>query len=158
MKQAPQGFTIGRLAVLSRVNLETIRYYERIALMPAPARTQGGHRLYDEGHERRLSFIKRARELGFGINSIRALLDLAEPGQRLCKDVVPIAAAHLAEVRAKIADLVLLERTLAETVSRCARDATAKSCPMLKLRRASSYRWLVPAAKAQGVIRSVADH
>ena len=71
--------TIGRLADGAGVNLETIRYYERIGLMPKPGRTEGGHRNYASAHVRRLTFIRRARELGFAIEDIRALLDLAEP-------------------------------------------------------------------------------
>ena len=131
--RASRGLTIGRLAALSRVNLETVRYYERIGLMPAPDRTEGGHRLYDEGHERRLSFIRRGRELGFGIESIRALLGLAEPGHRSCEEVQPIAAAHLHEVRAKLADLARLEAILAETLSRCKGQMSAPSCPVLEM-------------------------
>ena len=132
-----RGLTIGKLAGLSGVNLETIRYYERIGLMPAPDRTEGGHRLYDEAHKRRLTFIRRGRDLGFGIEAIRALLDLAEPGHRSCDDVQIIAAAHLAEVRAKLADLVRLEAILAQTVSRCANPTSAPSCPVLEMLEAS---------------------
>lgn len=133
----PRGLTIGRLATLSGVNLETIRYYERIGLMPEPDRTEGGHRLYEADHRRRLTFIRRARELGFSIDEIRALLDLARPQRRSCEEVRAITAAHLDDVRAKIADLVRLEAVLAETVSRCADDGAAPSCPVLEVLEAS---------------------
>jgi MerR family transcriptional regulator, mercuric resistance operon regulatory protein len=133
MMRASRGLTIGRLAALSGVNLETIRYYERIGLMPAPDRTEGGHRLYAAAHKRRLSFIRRGRELGFGIGAIRTLLDLAEPGHRSCDDVQPIAASHLQEVRAKIADLARLEAILAQTVSRCEGHMSSPSCPVLEM-------------------------
>jgi MerR family mercuric resistance operon transcriptional regulator len=93
--------TIGRLADGAGVNLETIRYYERIGLMPKPGRTEGGHRNYASAHVRRLTFIRRARELGFAIEDIRALLDLAEPGRVSCGEVQKIAALHLHNVRAK---------------------------------------------------------
>ena len=132
-----RGLTIGKLAGLSGVNLETVRYYERIGLMPAPDRTEGGHRLYGEAHSRRLTFIRRGRELGFGIEAIRALLDLAEPGHRSCDEVQAIAADHLAEVRAKLADLARLEAILANTVSRCASHASAPSCPVLEMLEAA---------------------
>jgi MerR family mercuric resistance operon transcriptional regulator len=132
-----RGLTIGKLAVLSGVNLETIRYYERIGLMPAPDRTEGGHRVYVEAHRRRLTFIRRGRDLGFGIEAIRGLLDLAEPGHRSCDDVQTIAAAHLADVRAKLADLVRLEGILAQTVSRCADPASAPACPVLEMLEAA---------------------
>lgn len=125
--------TIGRLAALSGVNLETVRYYERIGLMPAPGRTQGGHRVYDDAHRRRLTFIRRGRELGFGIGEIRALLGLAEPQRRSCEEVQIIASAHLEDVRAKIADLARLEAILAETVEACGRRTAVTSCPVLNL-------------------------
>jgi MerR family mercuric resistance operon transcriptional regulator len=132
-----RGLTIGKLARLSGVNLETVRYYERIGIMPAPDRTEGGHRLYSEAHSRRLTFIRRGRELGFGIDAIRALLDLAEPGHRSCDEVRTIAAAHLEEVRAKLADLTRLESILAGTVGRCVSHASAPSCPVLEMLEAA---------------------
>lgn len=135
--RASRGLSIGRLAASSGVNLETIRYYERIGLMPAPDRTEGGHRLYDNAHKRRLSFIRRGRELGFGIGAIRTLLDLAEPGRRSCEDVLPIAASHLREVQAKIADLARLEAVLAQTVNACERHLPAPCCPVLEMLEAA---------------------
>ena len=131
------GLTIGRLAALSGVNLETVRYYERIGLMPAPGRSAGGHRVYDEPHSRRLSFIRRGRELGFGIEAIRALLALAEPGRRSCHDVRAVAGARLDEVRAKLADLARLEAILAQTVSACESHESAPACPVLEMLEAS---------------------
>ena len=127
------GLTIGRLAEQSGVNLETVRYYERIGLMPEPGRTEGGHRLYEAAHKRRLAFIRRARELGFGIAGIRALLDLAEPHRSSCDEVQAITSDHLRDVRSKIADLVRLEAILADTVERCRSGASAPSCPVLDL-------------------------
>ena len=123
------GLSIGALAAASRVNLETIRYYERIRLMPAPPRTEGGHRLYEPEHTARLGFIRRARELGLGIEEIRALLDLAEPQRRSCADV-----------RAKLGDLKRLETVLAETVERCDTQPSAPSCPVLDVLEASCAR------------------
>jgi MerR family mercuric resistance operon transcriptional regulator len=124
------GLTIGKLAKAAGVNLETIRYYERIGLMPAPARSEGGHRNYERDHVRRLAFIRRARELGFSIDDIRALIALAEPGDVACAKVRVIAAAHLCEVRAKLADLRRLEAVLADTVARCVGE-TSPTCPVL---------------------------
>lgn len=131
--RSPGGLTIGRLAALSGVNLETIRYYERIGLMPEPGRTEGGHRVYDPLHRRRLTFIRRARELGFGIEEIRALLALSEPQRRSCEEVRVLASAHLEDVRAKITDLARLEAVLATTVQRCQSDTEAPFCPVLDL-------------------------
>ncbi|PPD43676.1 MAG: MerR family transcriptional regulator [Methylocystis sp.] len=124
--------TIGRLAAAAGVNLETVRYYERIGLMPPPARTASGHRAYEAVHIRRLAFIRRARELGFSIEQIRTLLALADPTRATCAEVREIAQAHLDEVRAKLADLTRLERILGATVARCSGDL-APSCPVLDM-------------------------
>ena len=129
----PTRLTIGRLAAATGVNLETIRYYERIGLMAPPDRTEGGHRAYADADRRRLAFVRRGRELGFSLGEVRALLALAAPGQRSCTDVEAIAAAHLAEVRAKIADLARLEAILSDTLSRCARSTSAPTCPVLEM-------------------------
>jgi len=129
----PAKLTIGRLAAATGVNLETIRYYERIGLMAPPDRTEGGHRTYAEADRRRLAFVRRGRELGFSLDEVRALLALAAPGRRSCAHVEAIAAAHLAEVRAKIADLARLEAILGDTVSRCARSGVAPACPVLEM-------------------------
>src|SRR5262249_27044043 len=87
---------IGELAGRTGVNIETIRYYERSALLAAPPRTSGGRRVYGPDHLRALVFIRRARELGFAIDHIRALLALAEPGRASCAEVERIASTHLA--------------------------------------------------------------
>lgn len=125
--------TIGELGRASGVHLETIRYYERIGLMPAPARTDGGHRVYDDTHRRRLTFIRRARELGFSLDQIRELLDLSANAGEPCGAVLGIAGAHLAEVRRKIADLTRLEAILAEAVARCAETPIGPECPVLSM-------------------------
>lgn len=127
-----QPLTIGRLAAAAGVNFETVRYYERIGLMPPPARTANGHRAYEQGHVRRLAFIRRARELGFSIEDIRALLALAEPSRVSCGGVREIARTHLDEVRAKLADFARLEAILAATIAQCSGDP-APSCPVLDM-------------------------
>jgi MerR family mercuric resistance operon transcriptional regulator len=127
-----QSLTIGRLAEAAGVNLETVRYYERIKLMPSPARTASGHRAYEDADIRRLAFIRRARELGFSIKQIRALLNLSEPSRVSCAEAREIARMHLDEVRAKLADLGRLERILAATIAQCSGDA-APSCPVLDM-------------------------
>ena len=131
--RASHGLSIGRVARSSGVHLETIRYYERIGLIPAPGRTEGGHRAYETQALGRLTFVRRARELGFSIEEIRALLGLAEPGHRGCEEVRVVAEAHLRDVRAKIADLARLEALLAETVGRCGKEGPAPACPVLEL-------------------------
>src|SRR5262245_48639094 len=104
---------IGELSRLSGVNIETIRYYERIKMLPAPRRTASGRRVYAAAELRVLAFIRRARELGFSLNEIRALLGLGAPGTASCSEVKVIATHHLEDIRAK------LEHLLAKTVARC---------------------------------------
>ena len=128
---APETLPIGELSRRTRVHIETIRYYERIKMLPAPPRTASGRRVYGPAETRTLSFIRRSRELGFTLDEIRALLALsAKNGQDACAEVRGLAASHLREVRAKIADLRAMERVLADAVRRC--DAgEAPGCPLI---------------------------
>ena len=121
---------IGTLSKNTGTNVETIRYYERVRLLPAPARSPGGYRLYGTGHLRRLSFIRRARALGFSLEQVRTLLKLADERKRPCAEVRVIAEAHLLDVRTKIGDLQAMERVLKETVARCANGA-GSHCPVI---------------------------
>lgn len=130
MKAKP--LTIGKIAEATGVHLETIRYYERIGLMPKPQRTSGGYRSYDDDHLNRLSFIRRARELGFGIAQVNALLALAEPAQASCAEVKSLTISHLEVVRAKIDDLKKLELILARTVEQCSGRAVPV-CPVVNM-------------------------
>jgi MerR family transcriptional regulator, mercuric resistance operon regulatory protein len=125
-------FSIGELSKHSGVNIETIRYYERIKMLPAPPRTANGRRVYGAAEKRRLSFIWRSRDLGFTLEVIRALLALGGPERALCADVHKIASAHLASVRRKLSDLIKLEMILAETVAQCSEGATP-DCPVLDI-------------------------
>lgn len=122
---------IGELSRRTGCNIETIRYYERIALLPPPLRSAGHYRVYDTADVRRLAFIRRARELGFTLDEVRALLRLsANDGQGACANVRELAESHLAKVRAKIADLRAMERVLADAVQRCA-AGEAPGCPII---------------------------
>jgi MerR family mercuric resistance operon transcriptional regulator len=127
-----RGLSTGQLAKAAGVNLETVRYYERIGLIAKPARTTGGQRSYSSEDARHLAFVRRARELGFSIDDIRALLKLAAPGQPSCAEVQSIASAHLTNVRTKLADLARLEKILAATVDQCSGDASP-ACPVLEM-------------------------
>ena len=126
------GFPIGELSRCTGVNIETIRYYEKIKMLQAPPRTEGGHRVYGATETRTLAFIRRSRELGFTLNEIRALLDLGGPGKASCSQVRKIATHHLKYIRAKISDLVKLERLLAKTIARCSGNAVP-DCPILDI-------------------------
>jgi MerR family transcriptional regulator, mercuric resistance operon regulatory protein len=118
--EAPGCIAIGALSKRTATNIETVRYYERVGLLPTPARSSGGYRLYGTDHLKRLSFIRRARALGFSLAEVRKLLRLADQRRRPCSEVRVVAAAHLEDVKAKIADLRRMERVLEETVARCA--------------------------------------
>lgn len=107
------------LARLTGCNLETIRYYENIGIMPEPPRTAKNYRAYDDTHVARLRFVMRARDLGFTLEEIRDLLGLVDGKAGTCADVQALATHHIESVRAKIADLRRIENVLSETVSRC---------------------------------------
>ena len=126
------GLLIGELSRLTSVNIETIRYYEKIKMLRPPPRTEGGRRVFGPTETRVLAFIRRGRELGFGLDDIRALLDLRAPGRASCADVRQIAARHLDDIRLKIADLRKLEKLLAKTIARCS-GSMAPDCPVLDI-------------------------
>jgi len=123
-------FTIGRLAARTGVNIETIRYYERIGMIPAPPRTAGGQRRYEEPHLRRLAFVRRCRELGFPLDEIRALLGLVDGGDYSCEEVRDMTLRQLDAVRRRIADLQVMERTLDGMAAECAGGAVPE-CPIV---------------------------
>ena len=127
-----EGLTIGKLSELTGVNIETIRYYERIKMAAAPPRTASGRRIYGSADVRALAFLRRARELGFSLNEIRALLRLGGPEKASCREVRDIASRHLDDIRAKIGDLRKLERLLTKTVAQCT-GTTAPECPVLDI-------------------------
>jgi Cu(I)-responsive transcriptional regulator len=118
--------TIGNLANATDTKVETIRYYERIGLLSAPARTVANYRAYSPEHLNRLSFIRRARDLGFSLAQVRELLSLSDQRDRSCKAVDVIAREHLAEVDRKIADLSVLRRELDSVISQCGQGTVAE--------------------------------
>lgn len=124
--------TIGELSRLTGVNLETIRYYEKIGLVPAPPRSRSGRRMYGAGERRVLSFVRRARNLGFTLDEIRALLKLGGPDRAPCREVRDIASRHLADIRAKISDLRRLDAVLSETIAKCSTGRSPK-CPIIEV-------------------------
>lgn len=128
---AEDDFPIGVLADRSGVKIETIRYYERSGLLRKPARSAGGYRLYRAADADRLTFIRRARDLGFSLDDVRRLLALAEGRPSSCQGAQRIAETHLADVRAKLADLRRMERVLAASVKSCA-QGMLPDCPLLR--------------------------
>ena len=127
-----ESLAIGGLSRLSGVNIETIRYYERIKMLRPPPRTPSGRRVYGSSDLRTLSFIRRSRELGFSLNEIRALRRLGGPEKASCREVREIATHHLGDIRAKLSDLQKLERLLAKTIARCSGNRVP-DCPVLDI-------------------------
>jgi Cu(I)-responsive transcriptional regulator len=117
--KAPSPISIGQLAKATGTKTETIRYYERIGLLQAPDRTRGNYRSYAAGHVQSLAFIRRARDLGFSIEDVRELLELAGHRERPCADVDRIAQRHLATTELKIAALKRLRGELRSTLAAC---------------------------------------
>ncbi|MEZ5832734.1 MAG: helix-turn-helix domain-containing protein [Dongiaceae bacterium] len=117
--------SIGDLAKATGTKVETIRYYERVALLPAPARTAANYRSYDASHLARLGFIRRSRELGFSIEEVRDLLSLSDQKDRSCAEVDVIARKHLEDVDARIATLQKLRHELDAIIRRCHSDTIA---------------------------------
>ncbi len=113
-------FTIGTLSKRTGVNIETIRYYERTGLIDAPPRTASKRRLFDDNAVRRLSFIRHARELGFDVPTVRALLALQSSPEASCGDVTRLASAQLHAVETRIARLQVLEVELNRIIRHCA--------------------------------------
>lgn len=122
---------IGELTRAAETNAETIRYYERIGLLPAPPRTSGNYRYYSAAHVSRLSFTRRARDLGFSIEQIRALLGLSDQKNQSCEAVDVIAREHLADVKRKLADLTALRRELELLIGQCSHGTVAE-CRILE--------------------------
>lgn len=122
---------IGELSRATGTNVETIRYYERIDLLPAPRRTGGNYRDYAAAHVHRLRFIRHARGLGFDIANIRSLLDLGEHPDRDCAEVDRITSGHLAEVDRKIEQLGQLRRELDRMLTQC-RGGQIADCRILQ--------------------------
>ena len=121
-----QGVPIGEAARQSGVKVPTIRYYEQIGLLPAPVRSEGNRRHYDEADLRRLAFIRHARALGFEIDAIRTLLTLQDNPSQPCATADVIARARLAEVDQRLTSLVALKAELELMVEGCSHGHVAE--------------------------------
>ena len=118
--------TIGGLAKATGTKPETIRYYERIGILGAPGRSGGNYRVYSEKELGRLSFVRRARDLGFSLDQVRELLDIADDRSRSCGAVDKLAREHLSAVDRKIADLSALRRELGSLLDQCSQGTIAE--------------------------------
>jgi DNA-binding transcriptional MerR regulator len=123
--------SIGNLARATETKVETIRYYESIGLWAAPARTMNNYRAYTAHHLARLSFIRRARALGFSIDQVQELLKLADQKDISCKAVDTMARAHLAEIERKLRDLNTLRSELSSIIVQC-RNGTISECRIIE--------------------------
>ena len=124
----PTPLTIGRLARAAGVNLETVRYYQRLQLLPVPP-AQGAFRTYPADTVGRIRFIKRAQELGFSLREIDGLLALQDGADRAA--IRAIAGERLAQIRSKLADLKRMERSLDHLIEHCAAVRGKHSCPII---------------------------
>lgn len=123
--------TIGRLAADAGVGIDTVRYYEREGLMPAPPRNQSGYRHYDAAGATRLRFIRRARELGFSLDDVRELLAVSADGGHGTQAMRERAEARLADVERRIAELRRVQRGLKKLVDACPGHGPLDACPIL---------------------------
>lgn len=121
----------GELAKRTGCNIETIRYYERIGLLPNPPRSENGFRRYDEHHLTRLTFIRRARGLGFTLDEVQDLLRLVDGGHT-CAQVQELALSHVDEIQRKIKDLRRMERALKEMATQCSGEKVPE-CPIIEI-------------------------
>jgi DNA-binding transcriptional MerR regulator len=117
---------IGELASATATKVETVRYYEQIGLLPSPARTSANYRSYGNDHLTRLSFIRRARDLGFSIQAVRELLTLTDDKTKSCEAVDLVASAHLKAVDRKISDLSALRSELKRMLGSCSQGTVAE--------------------------------
>ncbi len=123
---------IGQVAEKGGVNLQTIRYYEREGLLPAPPRLASGYRLFTEESVRRVRFIKRAQELGFTLSEIRELLTLRVNESRSSAEVRSIAEGKIADIDEKVRALLAMKRALTHLTERCSGHGPATECPILE--------------------------
>ena len=143
--------TRGTLAARTGCNIETIRYYERVGLLPPPPRSAGGHRLYGHDLVRRLNFVRRSRDLGFSIGEIRELLRLVDGGTYTCAQVERLARDHAREIRCKIADLRRLQRVFETMAAQCTGGAVP-DCPIIDALFASDALSRPPAQKRSRLV------
>lgn len=124
-------YAIGEMSTRTGVNIETVRYYEKIGMMPKPKRTEGGNRLYNTEQLQRLFFIKRCREIGFSQSEIKALLSMVDRDDVTCAEVHSITTDHAADIRQKIKDLRKIEKVLTQMAKECG-QGDIPECPIIE--------------------------
>lgn len=121
---------IGELARACDCPAETIRYYEKIGLLPKAVRRANGYRSYEDSHQKWLQFILRSKELGFSQNEVRRLTDFAHQKQPACADVHELLEAHVNDVRKRVRALKRMERALVRLKTQC-QNGTLHDCPVI---------------------------
>jgi Cu(I)-responsive transcriptional regulator len=124
------GLSIGDLANATGTKVETVRWYEKVGILPAPSRTAANYRAYRPEHLSRLSFVRRGRDLGFSLDEVRTLLELADQKDRDCGEVDAIARQHLADIERKIVDLQKLAAELRHVIGQC-HGGTVSECRII---------------------------
>ncbi|KAB7664153.1 mercury resistance transcriptional regulator MerR1 [Neobacillus sp. C211] len=125
-------FRIGELADKCGVNKETIRYYERLGLIPEPERTEKGYRMYSQQTVDRLHFIKRMQELGFTLNEIDKLLGVVDRDEVKCRDMYDFTVIKIEDIQRKIEDLKRIEQMLIDLKERCPENKDIYECPIIE--------------------------
>jgi len=129
-----ESYKVGEIAKIVGVNVETLRYYEKIHLMPKPKRLKSGYRYYNQMDIKRLIFIKRAKELGFTLKEIRELLNLKISSSSTCGDVRHLAERKLKDIEEKIKDLRKIRSVLLKLIKQCVREQySLEECPILEV-------------------------
>ena len=123
--------TTGQLSKITGVNIETIRYYENIGIIPVPPRSTGGRRQFTTTHMKRLQFIRHSRRLGFRLEEVRQLLKLVDGDNHTCEEVELLTENHIREIKAKISDLGKIKRALEKVASRCT-GGIVPECPIIE--------------------------
>lgn len=129
-RSAKQTVPIGIVSQRSGCSIDTIRFYEKAGVLPQALRTETGRRVYNESDIARITFIRRARELGFSLDEVRGLLALAEGTGDACEQVQLLAQYHLTEIASKIADLTTMQAVLGALVIQCSQGNNA-ACPLI---------------------------
>jgi len=123
--------TRGQLAKKTCVNPETIRYYEKLGLLPKAVRTDSGYRLFSEEDVKRIKFVKRAKELGFTLKEIKELLELRFDSSGSCSEVREFAEEKLKDIEQKIKDLENIKQVLKELINQCPGKGPVLECPII---------------------------
>ncbi|TXI92104.1 MAG: Cd(II)/Pb(II)-responsive transcriptional regulator [Burkholderiaceae bacterium] len=122
---------IGELAKATGVDVETIRYYEKVQLLNAPSRSDNGYRVYTKAHLERLSFIRHCRALDIPLSEVKRLLSFLDNPESECSEINHLVDAQLAKVRARLASMQALERQLMALRGQCSTPHTASECGIL---------------------------